>query len=183
MSGKCPIVQILPAFWNRPSDRPVPGAWLKWLKAALVESYAPHPCGTRDFPPSASPCGSSQAAQGEGSSHRSLSEGRSCSFDEQWLSCFQDVQFRVQWTSQSFQNHDGKDDGSKIALELHLKPQQTEWAQCTLFSSVPLQPRYQLCLSWEGRGWGEHLLTWSYNATPPVGLCSPVADTPSSSHP
>lgn len=119
--------------------------------------------------------------QQENSSHTSLFEGSS---DEQWFSCLQDVQLRVQWTSQSFQNHDGKDDGSKIALELHLESQQTEWTQWTLFSSVtpsvkvPAVPK----LGGKRRGWGEHLHTWNYNATPPAGLCSLVADSPSSSH-
>lgn len=154
MNGKCPIVQILPAFWNRPSDHPMPGAWLKRLKAALVESsHIPGVPMTShlQLPLCQLPGSRGNPPQGEGSSHSSLFEGRSCSFDEQWLSCLQDVQFRVQWTSQSFQNHDGKDDGSKIALKLHLEPQQTEWTQWILSSSVPHQPRYQVCLSWEGR--------------------------------
>lgn len=78
MSGKCPIVQILPAFWNRPfMDHPMAGAWLKWLKAAVVESnhYTAYPWGTCDVSPPASLCVSSQAAQATPHRERAAATG------------------------------------------------------------------------------------------------------------
>lgn len=65
MSQNSPTVQSLPGFWNRPSNHPVPGAWLKWLKATLVENNhcMAFPRDRCDFSPSASFCVSSQTAQ------------------------------------------------------------------------------------------------------------------------
>lgn len=48
-----------------------------------------------------------------------LQEG-SAVLEQQRLGDLQDVQVGVQGSAQALQHHDGKDDGGKVALQLHL---------------------------------------------------------------